>query len=788
VVMTPTALVTLNHTSVVASAVADLNSTNNTAVATTLATPSADLAVSMTAAPNPVVVTSNLTYSILVTNRGQASATGVTLTDVLPGSLTFVSASVSQGSVVNSGGTITWSAGDLASGASASMTLTVSPNVTGGVNNSVSVAASTPDPNTANNTAAVVVTVNNRAPSIEIAGFALVSESGGVLNGQLDPGETVSLSVALRNKGGSNTVNLVAALLNSGGVSFSGSQAVSYGVLVAGGSSVSNNYSFTASGTNGGVVVVSLQLEDRGPSVTNALGTVSFPLALGAANTFSNTAQIVITDNSPASPYPSTNVVSGLAGAILDVNVTLHGLTHTYPDDVNILLVSPGGQAVMLMSDAGGSGVISAANPATLTFDDGAASGLPNESLITTGTYRPSNYLESNGQPTSTNDTFATPPAGLTIPSGPYSTNLSVFNGANPNGAWYLYVMDDSALDAGVILNGWSLRIASVTTVNPTVDLAVGLGASPSPAHVGSNLTYTVVVTNLGPNVATNVIVSNVLPASMTFVSAVNAFGAGTNHGGGLVTLGIPTLDIGARATNTIVVTPTALGAFNATSTAVAAQAELVPANNAATLAVNVFNLPVDLSLAVTASTNLAIVGDNLTYTLVVTNLGPNTATGARITNTVDARASVVSAAAGGGGTASTSGQQVVFNLPALLSGGQVTNLLVIRPNFLGSITNVATAAITTQTETNLLNNVVTTITVVEGVQFNASASSLTNGGSFVLSLTGRINKTYVIEASTNLVDWIPIHTNTSLSGAVNFVDTNASSFPAGRFYRAIER
>jgi uncharacterized repeat protein (TIGR01451 family)/uncharacterized delta-60 repeat protein len=788
VVMTPTAQVTLNHTSIVTSAVVDLNLTNNTAVATTLTTPSADLAVSMTAAPNPVVVTSNLTYSIVVTNRGQAAAAGVTLTDVLPGSLTFISASVSQGSAADSGGTITWNIGSLASGASVAMTLNVSPNVTGGVNNSVSVTASTPDPSTANNTATVTVTVNNRAPSIEIGGFALVSETGGVLNGQLDPGENVTLSVALRNKGGSNTVNLVASLLNSGGVSFSGSQVASYGVLVAGGNSVSNNFSFTANGTNGGVVVVSLQLEDRGASVTNALGVVNLPLALGAVNSFTNSAQIVITDNSPASPYPSTNVVSGLSGAILDVNVTLHGLSHSYPDDVNILLVSPSGRAVMLMSDAGGSGVISSSSPATLVFDDAASGGLPNESLIASGTYRPSNYLESNGQPASTNDTFATPPAGLTIPSAPYSTNLSVFNGSNPNGAWHLYIMDDSALDAGVILNGWSLRIASVTTVNPSVDLALGLAASPSPAHVGSNLTFTVVVTNLGPNVATNVVISNFLPAGMTFVSAANALGAGTNHGGGLVTLGVPTLDIGTRATNTIVVTPTVLGTASFTASVTAAQAELVSANNSATLVTDVFNLPVDLALTVTASTNLATVGGNLTYTIVVTNLGPNTATGARVTNAVDASASVVSATAGGGGTAATSGQIVVFSLPSLLSGGQVTNLLVIRPNFLGSITNTATAAITTQTETNLVNNVVTTVTVVEGVQFNAGASTVTNGGSFVLSLTGRINKTYVIEASTNLVDWTPIHTNTSLSGAVSFVDTNAASFPSGRFYRAIER
>ena len=69
---------------------------------------------------------------------------------------------------------------------------------------------------------------------------------------------------------------------------------------------------------------------------------------------FSNPAAITINDNAAAVPYPSSIVVSGLGDALTDINVTLTGWNHTFPDDVDILLVGPGGQNLILMSDVGG--------------------------------------------------------------------------------------------------------------------------------------------------------------------------------------------------------------------------------------------------------------------------------------------------------------------------------------------------------------------------------------------------------------------------------------------------
>jgi subtilisin-like proprotein convertase family protein len=122
--------------------------------------------------------------------------------------------------------------------------------------------------------------------------------------------------------------------------------------------------------------------------------------------------------------------------------VSLTGISHTYPDDLDVLLVGPAGQKVLLMSDAGGGTDI---NNATLTFDDAAASTLPDASAIVSGTYKPTDF--------GTGDIFPSP-----APGGPYGTTLSAFNGLNPNGTWSLYVLDDAASDSGGIAGGWSLK------------------------------------------------------------------------------------------------------------------------------------------------------------------------------------------------------------------------------------------------------------------------------------------------------------------------------------------
>jgi uncharacterized repeat protein (TIGR01451 family) len=127
-----------------------------------------DLTVTMSASANPIFAGQNTTYTILVKNVStQFPATGVTLTDVLPASLNFVSATTSQGSLVTppvgSNGTVTANLGSIAPGATATVTITVSSTTPGVVVNTASATSTEAESTPANNSDSVPVTVNAAA-------------------------------------------------------------------------------------------------------------------------------------------------------------------------------------------------------------------------------------------------------------------------------------------------------------------------------------------------------------------------------------------------------------------------------------------------------------------------------------------------------------------------------------------------------------------------------------------------------------------------------------------------
>jgi CSLREA domain-containing protein len=184
---------------------------------------------------------------------------------------------------------------------------------------------------------------------------------------------------------------------------------------------------------------------------------------------FFNSTPISITGG-PASPYPSDINVSGVAGAMTDVKVTLFGVSHTFPDDIDVLLVGPGGQKFLLMSDVGDNPNL---NNRTFTFSDSAASFMPDapSTAIASGTYKPTNYDASQQ-----NDDFDAPaPAPPFFSPGPAGTDTfnSVFAGGDANGTWSLYVRDAFAgSDNGVINAGWKLEVTTSAPGPGTMEFA----------------------------------------------------------------------------------------------------------------------------------------------------------------------------------------------------------------------------------------------------------------------------------------------------------------------------
>lgn len=156
--------------------------------------------------------------------------------------------------------------------------------------------------------------------------------------------------------------------------------------------------------------------------------------------TVANTGAIAINDLAAANPYPSTISVP-TAFPILGMSLKLNGFSHSSPDDVDILLVGPGGQTAVVMSDVGGTAAASGIN---LTLDDNASEGLPNTRQLVSGTFKPTNI--GGG------DMFSAP-----APQASSSSTLSVFNGTAANGTWSLYIVDDNPESTGTLSGGWEL-------------------------------------------------------------------------------------------------------------------------------------------------------------------------------------------------------------------------------------------------------------------------------------------------------------------------------------------
>jgi len=154
--------------------------------AITSVTASADLAVTNTDSPDPVVVGNHITYTIVVSNNGPTSpATGVVLTDTLDASLAFVSATPSQGAACTRAALVlTCNLGNITTATPATVSVVVTPNTAGAINNTARVAGPEPDPVASNNTAVQATVVNGQsappAPAASGGGCSLTHARGDV--------------------------------------------------------------------------------------------------------------------------------------------------------------------------------------------------------------------------------------------------------------------------------------------------------------------------------------------------------------------------------------------------------------------------------------------------------------------------------------------------------------------------------------------------------------------------------------------------------------------------------
>jgi subtilisin-like proprotein convertase family protein len=276
------------------------------------------------------------------------------------------------------------------------------------------------------------------------------TEIAGNMNGYPEPGETLRLTIPLTNNSGA-TITGVTLLVTGGGSAFYGD--------IANGQTVTQQINFTIpfnASCPGDFPLVFNINGSAGPRVENR--SVYLGVPSGPPVTFTNNTPITIPDGAPtttsgpASPYPSEITVSGMTNT-RKIKVELTGLTHTFPGDLDVLLVSPDGQKFIVMADLGGGEDVTNIN---VTLSDAATSELPPANL-TTGEYRPGNGAGVDSFPAPA----PAPPYSSPAPTGSATfANAFGTNGANFNGIWRLYIVDDAGSDFGS-LAGWKLTFVT---------------------------------------------------------------------------------------------------------------------------------------------------------------------------------------------------------------------------------------------------------------------------------------------------------------------------------------
>jgi uncharacterized repeat protein (TIGR01451 family) len=282
--------------------------------------------------------------------------------------------------------------------------------------------------------------------------------------------------------------------------------------------------------------------------------------------------------------------------------------------------------------------------------------------------------------------------------------NLEIYSMDSSNGSGPARITNNAARDEDP---DWGTQGADVSIVK----------TAPAQVLAGQTFTYGLGVTNAGPGTATGVRVTDTLPNDVTLDGPLPAGCASTGANPITVTCDLGTVNAGQTVTRNINVrAPPQPGTISNTAT-VSSPNDPNTANNSST-ATTVVVAAADLSITKADSPDPVTVGEPLTYTLTVTNGGPNQATNAVIQDILPANATFVSASPG----CTESGGVVTCNLGNLANGASATREIVVQPTAPGTLNNEATVDSDTA-DPNEGNNTATATTQVNVADLSISKS-----------------------------------------------------------------
>jgi uncharacterized repeat protein (TIGR01451 family) len=793
---------TLTNTAVVMppAGTTDTDLTNNTATDVTTIAASADLIASKSGPPS-VTPPGSVVFTLSVTNAGPSTAQDVVITDPTPPGLTFVSSTGNcTGALTCSLGAI--APGDTAT---VMATYTVPQGYTSPdpIVDTMTVTSTTPDPVLGNNTASGRVSVNAPIVNLSITkdngvDTVIAGTQTTYVMTVTNTGPDVAVPlVAVTDFLPDTLTNASWTCTSAAGTCTdpSGTGSINTTVTLPLGASATFRLTATVRPDATGTLVNTINARNPPPFAGNS------DVSATDVDTITAQADLSITKAGFATVLPGNNVVYTITvdnhgqSTAQDVSVadpTPSGLTFVsntgactteFPCDLGAL--APGDQRVITATFAVPP-EYRAPNPISNVATVSSATPDPNHDnntdtfqtnvntladIAVTKSVAPQTGLVgdtvtftievTNNGPNSASGVVVTDllPAGLALTD--QSPSQGVYVAAT--GQWIVGSLANGAnaqlmLSAQITIPGALTNIATKTaanepdpnTSNDSSSATVNAGTladvgllktvdNPNPA-VGDIVTFTVTATNSGPLPATNVVVTDaVIPGGLSFIPP-----AVTSQG----TYDIPTgqwtlgdLNVGETATLVVSAMVTQTGPIVNTVTKTQTEPDPNPANDRSSVTLAGAETA-DVAVAKAISDPAPAVGEPFTFTVTLTNLGPETATAVEVTDVLPAGLTFVSATASQGTYNQGTGLWTVGDVPATVS--QVL-YITATPNQPGTFTNTVTRTSSEPPDPNPTND----SSSATGTAGLVADLAITKTDNLEIALAGQLI-TYVIVVSNN--------------------------------------